>query len=207
MEVSMTNRLNLSRAWSGLGLAPPLDDLQAALVTAWSEPHRAYHTLQHLEECLALLASVDPEAHAVEVALWFHDAIYDTHASDNEARSAEWAAREVAASGGDAALVARVTKLIDATRHNAVPVDDDDKLMVDIDLAILGSNETRFREYEGQVAREYAWVPREIYVRERKKILQSFLDREHIYATEMFRERFEANARRNLAWSIETLSV
>lgn len=66
---------------------------------------------------------------------------------------------------------------------------------------------TRFAEYEAQVAREYAWVPREIYVRERTKILQSFLDREWIYTTDAFRARYEAAARRNLAWSIAQLPV
>lgn len=192
----------VERVWSALGLGTSRAALHAELAAAWSEPHRAYHTLQHLEECLAHLDGIAPDAHAVEVALWFHDAIYDTHASDNEERSADWAARELT---GHDALAARVRDLILATRHNAIPAGDEAALMVDIDLAILGADEARFAEYEAQVAREYAWVPREVYVRERTKILQSFLDRERIYTTDAFRARLGAAARRNLAWSIAEL--
>lgn len=192
----------LQRVWRGLGLSAPAHDLHADLVAAWSEPHRAYHTLQHLEECLAQLDAVRPDGFEVEVALWFHDAIYDTHAYDNEEKSVEWARRELAACGASTGCTAHIHELIMATRHNAIPTGEDARLMVDIDLAILGSNEARFAEYEAQVAREYAWVPLLIYRRERTKILQNFLDRDRIYATELFHNRLDANARRNLAWSI-----
>src|SRR5438045_2724195 len=105
MEVSMTDRLNLYRAWNGLGLTPRLDDLQQGLIRAWSQPHRAYHTLQHFEECLVLLDSVDPDAHAIEVVFWFHDAVYDTHATNNEMLSADWVDLELEATRTGAMLI------------------------------------------------------------------------------------------------------
>ena len=76
-----------ARAWRGCGARTDGAEVHAGLVSRYAEPHRAYHTLQHLAECLTLFAEVRhlvPHPHEVELALWFHDAVYDVHASDNE---------------------------------------------------------------------------------------------------------------------------
>lgn len=95
----------------------------------------------------------------------------------------------------------RVRALIMATCHDAVPDDDDARLLVDIDLAILGAEPTRFAEYDQQVPAEYRWVPGWLYRRKRKEVLAGFLARPAIYGTERFRERLEARARQNLGSS------
>src|SRR6478735_4057334 len=99
------------RAWSGLQLTGDGADLYGQLVAAYSEAHRKYHTLQHLSECVATLDSVRasiPHPAEVEIALWFHDAIYDTKRSDNEAQSAEWATTALSAAGSSADSTALV---------------------------------------------------------------------------------------------------
>ncbi|HYO76482.1 MAG TPA: N-methyl-D-aspartate receptor NMDAR2C subunit, partial [Thermoanaerobaculia bacterium] len=156
----------------------------------------------HIDECLMHLDAA--RAHAarpaeIELALWFHDAIYDTHGSGNEQRSAEWAARELLSVDAPADVVERVRALILATRHDAVPSAADEQLLVDIDLSILGAPRERFAEYESQVRREYAWVPDVIFDLERGKILRAFLARPSIYATPFFRDSLESRARANLA--------
>jgi predicted metal-dependent HD superfamily phosphohydrolase len=173
--------------------------LYDALVARYSEPHRHYHTLQHLEECFAALDEIvhlGEHPADVELALWFHDAIYDPRRSDNEERSAEWA-RSV---GGE-----QVAQLVMVTRHEAVPVSRNEKVLVDVDLWILGAPEKRFEEYELQVREEYAWVPRPIYRRKRREILEGFLARRAIYSTEPFIQRYEPRARANLARSLARL--
>ena len=188
------------RAWSTLGLNAP-EGLMQRLQQAWAEPQRHYHTTQHLRECLALL---EPELHSaqhpgeVELALWFHDAVYDPKAKDNEARSADWACQALAQAGADEAVQQRVRALIMATCHDAAPVDPDARLLVDIDLAILGAEPARFAEYDAQVRAEYRWVPGWLYRRKRKQVLAGFLARPAIYGTERFRARLEGRARENL---------
>jgi predicted metal-dependent HD superfamily phosphohydrolase len=71
-------------------------------------------------------------------------------------------------------------------------------LLVDIDLAILAADAPRFAEYEQQIRAEYRWVPSLIYRAKRRAVLQSFMERDVIYSTPVFRERLEAAARRNL---------
>jgi predicted metal-dependent HD superfamily phosphohydrolase len=162
------------------------------LLDCYREPHRRYHTLRHLEECFARfdeLRDVASDPDAVELAIWFHDAIYEPRRGDNEARSAEWARSTV----GE-----RVAELVMATRHDAVPADIDARVLVDVDLWILGSPPQRFEEYERQVREEYAWVPAPLYRRRRRQILESLLARPTIYSTGRFIERYEAQARRNL---------
>jgi predicted metal-dependent HD superfamily phosphohydrolase len=98
-----------------------------------------------------------------------------------------------------------VTRLILATKHTEAATDPDTALIVDIDLSILGRHEARFHEHEDQIRREYAWVPRDVYAAKRTEILQHFLNRERLFTTGWFFERYEAQARRNLAEAIATL--
>ncbi|MGM9425495.1 HD domain-containing protein [Hydrogenophaga sp. MI9] len=188
------------RAWSALGLPAP-DGLMPRLLDAWAEPPSRYHTQQHLRECLALLEPALDLAQRpgeVELALWFHDAVYDPQGKDNKARSADWACDALAQAGACDEVQLRVRALIMATCHDAEPVDSDARLLVDIDLAILGADPARFAEYDAQVRDEYRWVPSWLYRRKRKEVLAGFLARPAIYGTERFRERFEAQARDNL---------
>ncbi|HJQ40267.1 MAG TPA: N-methyl-D-aspartate receptor NMDAR2C subunit [Thermoanaerobaculia bacterium] len=194
------NPARFAALWRALELPEP-PGLFDRLRASYAEPHRAYHTAQHIDECLAQLELVREQCERpaeVELALWFHDAIYDTRAHDNEPRSADWAARELASAGASSGVIDTVRSLILITRHNAIPATRDEQLLSDIDLSILGAPRARFDEYEAQVRREYAWVPDDVFQRERGKILQSFLARPSIYATEFFRARLEETARENL---------
>ena len=194
-------------AWRALGVAAP-DGLHDQLLAAWSEPQRHYHTLQHLAECLALAEELRDEMdHPAEVilALWFHDAVYDVRAHDNEAQSAQWAERALCEAGVAADARKRIIDLIMATCHgaaNAPPASQDSAILVDIDLAILGSPERRFAEYEAQIRAEYAWVAPEVFAVKRREVLRGFLARERIYAAGTMRARFEAQARCNLSRAV-----
>ena len=196
---------NWTDAWRALGVAAPDNTLCAELQQRYGEPQRHYHTMQHLGECLAwferekVLAERPGE---VALALWFHDAIYDVHAHDNEARSAEWAREAMRTVGANEEAAARVHALVMATCHNAVPEGRDAELLIDIDLSILGAEEARFDEYERQVHAEYAFVPDEVRLPRRRAILQRFLDRKAIYATPRMHALLEARARANLQRSI-----
>lgn len=188
------------QVWEGLQLQPP-PGLKEQLLTAYAEPQRHYHTQQHLAECLTLFASARHLAQRpaeVEIALWFHDAIYEVKGQDNELRSAQWATQALQSAGASAETCQRVHVLIMATCHTATPVDADAQLLVDIDLAILGASPERFSEYDQQVRAEYAWVPKLIYGFKRKQVLQGFLQREAIYSNPFFHTLLEPAARRNL---------
>jgi predicted metal-dependent HD superfamily phosphohydrolase len=188
------------RAWASLGLSAP-EGLIQPLMDAWAEPQRHYHSLQHLRECLALLEpALDLAQHPgeVELALWFHDAVYDPQGTGNEGRSADWAVEALALAGAGSEVQERVRALIMSTCHDAEPEDDDARLLVDIDLAILGADPARFTEYDTQVREEYRWVPDLVYRTRRREVLAGFLARPAIYGTGRFRERFEAQARENL---------
>ncbi len=198
-------RANWNAAWHALGVAVPDEALCAELQRRYAEPQRHYHTMQHLGECLAWFEREQALAeHPAEVALalWFHDAIYDVHAHDNEARSADWARQALLAAGVDAEAAERVHALVMATRHDAVPEGRDAELLVDIDLSILGAGRERFDEYERQVHAEYGFVPEEVRLPRRRAILQHFLDRKAIYATPRMHAQLEAQARINLQRSI-----
>ncbi|WP_256662767.1 N-methyl-D-aspartate receptor NMDAR2C subunit [Pseudomonas sp. AG1028] len=195
-----------TRAWSGLGLQPDAS-LFEALMAAYAQPQRHYHCLQHLEECLALFEQVrDLAEHPeeVEIALWFHDAVYDVRGTTNERQSADWAVRALLSCEASQPTQNRVEQLVMATRHDAAPVDGDERLLVDIDLSILGAAPERFTEYDRQIRAEYSWVPEAVYSMKRKAVLSSFLARPSIYSTPYFRERLEAQARINLSAAIHS---
>ncbi|MEZ4334223.1 MAG: N-methyl-D-aspartate receptor NMDAR2C subunit [Myxococcota bacterium] len=194
--------------WTRLGLEPPAVLLEE-LVTRYRAPHRAYHTLRHLEECFVALDAAAPVAERpaeIEIALWFHDAVYDTRTSDSEERSARWASRALRAVGAPTALATRVEGLVLATKHDGPAASPDARLLVDVDLSILGASEERFDEYERQVRQEYAWVPEDAFREARRRILSGFLARPRLFGTDWFADRLERRARTNLARSIRSLS-
>jgi predicted metal-dependent HD superfamily phosphohydrolase len=183
---------------------PPYHDLAQRL----AEPHRAYHTMRHIVHCLEEMARVQPlAAHpdAMEMALWYHDAIYETHAADNEEQSATLAAHILRNAAVPEAFVQMVVRLIVATKHHTVAEDPDTRLLVDIDLAILGQPAPIFDAYERHIRQEYAWVPYEAFLEGRARILRTFLHRSTIYATAHFRQHYEAQARLYFARSLRVL--
>ncbi len=194
--------------WALLDLPAPPGSVLAGLLARWDEPQRRYHTLQHLGECLALFERARGAARRageVALALWFHDAVYELRRQDNEAESAAWAARALREAGAVPEVAARVEALVMATRHDAVPADADARLVVDVDLAILGAEPLRFDEYERQIRDEYGFVPELEFRARRAEILRRFLARPAIFSTPWFAERFEAPARVNLARAIAAL--
>ena len=196
-----------NQAWELWALRAP-DGLLEALLTRYAEPQRAYHTRQHLRDCFEQLDPAAGLARAlseVQLALWFHDAIYDPRAQDNEERSARWAADALEAAGADPAIAPRVRALVLATRHAAVPEGGDAQLLVDVDLSILGAAPARFDEYERQIRVEYAWVPEPAFRSARAGMLRGFLTRPRIFSTAWFGERLEAPARANLERSLAAL--
>lgn len=202
----------LARSWqrcaAALTARPIASSVLDELVARYSEPHRKYHTVQHLAECLAHVEAVRHLAeHAgeVEIALWFHDGIYDTRRHDNEQQSADWARAVLQGHGAPPATVERVDALIMATCHSALPVSPDAKLLVDVDLSILGALPPRFAEYEQQIRDEYAFVPEDVFRQKRAEILRGFLDRPVIYSTPHFQAALEARARDNLRLAVSAL--
>lgn len=170
------------------------------LIAAYSEKQRAYHTLQHLYECLVLVDSIRADlndAHAVAVALWFHDAVYDPQAKDNELKSAElfeqYLAQDLSADD-----VQKIKRWIVATQKHEETDERDLQFLLDIDLAILAASPERFAEYEQQVQQEYAWVDPDVYSIKRKEVLTHFYQAEPLYQTEYFQHSFEQRAKMNL---------
>ncbi len=189
------------RLWGRLGVDHGQEGLYDEVVGAWGEAHRAYHNLAHLEHCLEQLDThreVAESADEVELALWFHDAVYRPTGTDNEGESARWASQAITEAGLAPDLGHRVSALILATQHDATPEDNDARLMIDVDLSILGSSPEAYDRYEAAVRREYRWVPGFIFRKKRREILRSFLERDAIFLTEPFFDRYETQARANL---------
>ncbi|WP_315923400.1 hypothetical protein [Mesorhizobium sp. SP-1A] len=196
-------------------MTSPLIDavLRRDLSALYGADGRHYHGLSHIEALLALAAEYrallsDPDA--VEAAIWFHDAVYDSRAKDNEARSAELARRKLAGKTAPERL-ARIAAMIEATATHELPrfadpaKTRDAALFLDMDLSVLGAPQEVFDAYEQAIRREYAWVPEEAWRSGRTAVLQAFIQRPHIFHTEEFRNRFEKQARLNIARSLKRL--
>ena len=204
----MPTRERWQNTWRNLGAGEGGAAAYADLMARYAEPHRAYHNARHLDECFARLdesRGLAARPDEVAAALWFHDAVYDVRAHDNEARSAALAREVLGAAGVAPESLDRITALILSTRHDATPTAPDARLLTDIDLAILGAAPARFDEYEAQIRAEYAWVPEPLFREKRREVLNAFLAREALFSTAYFRQKLESRARANLRRSIEAL--
>ena len=178
-------------------------DVFGRLRAAWSGVSRRYHDLEHLMDCLRELdgAAEPAVADIAELALWYHDAVYEPRARDAEARSAALLEEDAASLGLSREAALAAAACVRATAHlaGARPSGPAAELVVDVDLSILGCDPLRFLEYEYGVAEEHAAVPSTAYVLARGHFLAGLLASPSIFRTEPFRQRYEASARRNLA--------
>ena len=180
-----------------------------ALLAAYAEPHRRYHTLAHIEACLAELAAVPDlsvrDERLLRHALWWHDAIYDPRANDNEARSADWARAELDLPPDEAGEVARLILL--TAGHRVDPGDRLGALMVSIDLSVLGARADIYDAYVAGVRYEYAHVPDDAFRAGRARVLRHFLETETLFPDLAFAARLEVRARANLARELAELEA
>jgi predicted metal-dependent HD superfamily phosphohydrolase len=168
---------------------------------------RYYHTLDHVRAVLEVLEAAGGKAPPLLVAAWYHDAVYDSQAGDNEERSADLARAALAALNAPAAVRDETARLILLTKTHETDADDaDGRLLLDADLAVLGADEAGYDRYARAIRREYAWVDEAAYRAGRRKVLQGFLDRPRIYHTPALFDRLEAAARRNLRREIAVLA-
>jgi predicted metal-dependent HD superfamily phosphohydrolase len=196
------------RAARAAGARGNVDATFFGLVRRYCEPHRHYHTLAHVDACLTWLdwyAGSAQRWEEVALALWFHDAIYDPKANDNEARSAELTRVELTALGLTTACVERIASYVEATAHHQGS--GDAALVVAIDLTILAAEYDVFTAFEREIRGEYAHVPEEAFRLGRRKVLQGFLARPQIYPVPCLRDALEARARRNLERRIGELTA
>lgn len=182
--------------------APDVDGgrLYRTVAGKYSESHRHYHTLDHIQHCLSQLDKVrelaaDPDA--IELALWFHDIVYEPSEDDNELQSArlfesllgEHMPRERAA---------RIHRLIMATVYPSEPEDGDERLMVDIDLSSFALPWEEFMRDTRALRAELAHVPEERFLAGKLRFLETMVSRPRFYLTDYFYDRFESTARSNI---------
>ena len=204
----LVNVTRWTKLWHAIPAKADIAPWFGTVLVSYSEPHRHYHNLKHLNECLTEFDGITAQAHdpiALEYALWFHDVIYDVAEMNNEDISAEWARDSLESADVSKPFIKQVRSLILATKTHTPDRTPDAALMCDIDLAILGQNKARFAEYEEGIRQEYIDVPIRKYAKKRAEILQRFLERETIYCTDSFQQRYETKARMNLKVSIDKL--
>lgn len=178
--------------------------LVEAVLSKYSETHRHYHNLEHIHSSLAHLDQLDPSNAALEGAIWFHDVIYDPSSSQNESQSARFF-ESLTTSWLDPACIAKVVRLI-LTTDLRLPRSEDreEVLMVDIDLAILGSKAATYERYRQSIRREYSHVPEDDFKQARSLILRQLLARPIFHGSDL--EHLEVQARSNLRHELNELT-
>ena len=199
-------RRRFQELWSRLGASREAGPLLETVLQAYQEPHRVYHGVDHLRDCLAQLDGAPArgaERDLAEAALWFHDIVYVPGAADNESRSADRASAALLAGGVVPAAAREIARLVRLTDHTMAALDPVGALVCDVDLSILGRTPAEFAEYERRIRAEYRHVPDFRYRLGRRRVLTGLLDRQPLYRSAHFRDRYEAQARRNLAHALE----
>jgi len=179
------------------------------LLARYGEPHRHYHTTSHLRDVLAgvgELADVATDAAVVQVAAFYHDAVYDPLRVDNEERSADLAQTVLGGLGVDAAVVSDIARLVLVTEtHETEPDDRDGAVLCDADLAVLGRDPADYADYVASVRAEFVALDDGTWSRGRRRVLRRLLARPTLFGSALFRQRYEAQARANVMGELATL--
>jgi predicted metal-dependent HD superfamily phosphohydrolase len=184
-----------------------LSERLAGLRQRYAEPHRAYHGQAHIDALLAGLTAEGPHIGnkaATELAIWYHDAIYDPRATDNEARSADLLVTEMHGLACPS-LISTAVRMVRATASHELPLDlpialrDDTATFLDLDMAILGATPADYDAYETGIAAEYVPIHGlDNFRTGRTAFLRGLLTRDRLFHTERFHHRLDAAARTNL---------
>lgn len=184
------------------------NDVFDKLINAYSEKHRAYHNVNHLQDCLMKLENYPDKNFYKEIALafWFHDAVYQSYQKNNELKSAEWANNFLENNKVELNKINFIFDLIMSTSYQKPAANLAQEIMMDIDISILGSEPENYEVYTKNVRKEYQLIPMFIYKKKRKAILQNFLKQNTLFYTNYFQKLYEKQARENIQNEIELLS-
>lgn len=201
--------VDLAGAWTSLvGAGQVSDDCWAGLIGRWSEPHRRYHGMGHLTAVLLFVDEFaqhadDPDA--VRLAAWFHDAIYDPRATDNEERSAALAGKELAALGQPGERIDEVARLVRLTiSHDPANGDRNGELLNDADLLVLAGPWEAYVAYLNAIREEFSHVSDADFRAGREAVLGALLERPRLYRLDQLRSLEEAG-RRNMTAELSLL--
>jgi predicted metal-dependent HD superfamily phosphohydrolase len=184
------------------------------LLGRYREPHRRYHTVDHVATVLNALQEIthhsSPEAvprdpEAVVLAVLFHDVVYDPAAMGNEEASAVLAGRCADELGWAPYRCGHVERLVMATAGHTAD-DPDSAALIDADLAVLAAEPSAYTAYALAVREEYQHVGDEHWAAGRAAVLRGFLAREHVFCTDYMRVHADQRARANMAAELATLS-
>ncbi|WP_431969305.1 HD domain-containing protein [Nocardia sp. bgisy134] len=199
----------LLERWTALA-GPAAEPVGADLVRRYGEPHRRYHTVEHLAAMLRVideLADQADDATAVRYAAFFHDAVYAVDRADNEERSAELAEAVLEKLGAPTELVREVARLVRlTTTHDPAHDDRNGGVLCDADLAVLAADEPGYAAYTAAVRAEYAHVPDDLYRAGRTAVLEALARQPRLFHTEIARHRYESTARANLRRELAALA-
>jgi predicted metal-dependent HD superfamily phosphohydrolase len=209
----VSDEAELRAAWTSvIGHDPRCLAALDEVVGRHREPQRHYHgvrhvvwVVRHVHELAAELPVRD--AGAVIAAAFFHDAVYRPGASDNEKESAALAERVLTDLGWDTARCREVGDLVRATERHEPDGDPDRSVLIDADLAVLGSDPAAYQAYVTGVRAEYAGLDEGAWRRGRAAVLRRLLDRDPLFTTAPGGRRWESRARANLAAELATLRV
>lgn len=189
--------------------APDPAPYAANLLRRWAEPQRRYHTTDHLAAVLDRIDELAPHADdmpAVQLAAWFHDAVYRPDRSENEERSAALAERALPELGIDPARTSEVARLVRLTvTHDPAPDDRNGAVLCDADLAVLAGSPDAYAAYAAAVRAEYAFVPDPDFRTGRAAVLRQLLALPHLFRTPHGHDRWEHPARHNLSTELALL--
>jgi predicted metal-dependent HD superfamily phosphohydrolase len=163
---------------------PDHPEMGEDLLRRYAEPHRRYHTLDHLESVLTWvdeLASGREDLYLVRLAAWFHDAVYDVPIREltNEEASARLAIRTLARAGLEQEDLTQVARLVRLTEtHVPGSRDREGELLCDADLAILAAPPAAYDAYVRNIREEYASVPDQQFLAGRLQVLTDLAGRE-----------------------------
>jgi predicted metal-dependent HD superfamily phosphohydrolase len=179
------------------------------IVASYSSSGCYYHTLEHVHHVLKTiqaLKQVEFQPDVVQLAAWLHDVVYDSRANDNEQQSAEYAKNLLKDLHIPFSVIDPVQRLILATKHDVSTFQDwDTQVLIDADLAILGTNPETYQRYAIAIRQEYNWVTDEDYCAGRQRVLTSFLRRDRIFHTPLLLRQAEQQARCNLQTELQRL--
>lgn len=151
------------------------------ILDRWSEPHRHYHDLGHLNDLISQINEDygdgkinENEREKLTLVALFHDLVYEPTRTDNEEKSAEIFYR-FCTEQHNIDLVEVKQMILDTKNHT--PCTPLSQKFIDYDMNICDREFDDLLIWENNIREEYSMYVNEEYKAKRIKFLESILDK------------------------------
>ena len=175
----------------------------------YTKKWKFYHNLNHVYSFVNLFEkynkSINNYKNEFLISIYFHDIIYIPSRNDNEEESINMFNKFYNEVKPNNLNKEKVIEFIADTKNHSLSKDYDFELELFLDMDMQIVADENWEDYENKIRKEYCFVDETEYKNKRRQFLQSLVNKNRIFRTQIFYDTYEQIAKNNITNIINKL--